>query len=282
MANENDNEETAIVPLNKAEIEALIPKGPEALLAPVGKDSSSVERRNLIQVPYVAFRGQKSQKNLEALNAAGIHVERDGSGKFYLMDVTPIRVDPFKLHLLQYSRIYTLVDDSGQAVAASFYSDDDLFNAGYRETIYAAAAVVLSPGNYVAATLQLRGANVNALKPAIRLLGDTENPGVAMDAVKFAARGDQWRAAAGVKAPGGRFRLTIWSTADVPQGGGQKFNNGHGSVEPTPAAEVEAFNNWVTHSWPSIQMVMAVNNARFEKARRLALNAADKGEPIPF
>jgi hypothetical protein len=277
MANEN-NDETALVPLTREEVAALVPDSPDALLAPVGAGSAAPESKGGQGFPYIGFRGAKAKTNLEALDAADIKVGRDGSGQFYLMvPPTPIKTDPCQIHLLQFNRIYTTVDDAGNVMEAIFESDDDAFQYGFREAIYAVVAAVMpNRGGYVPATLQLRGAQCNALRDAIRLLGDKDHPGPAMDAKSLAARGPAWAAASAIKTPGLRFRTTIWSTAETPKGGGQKFNQGHGQVRPTPADEVESIQKWVVEGWPIIKQVVGVNNARFEKVRRLALAQAQE------
>ncbi len=177
-----DPETTTALALSPSEMAALVPADISALQRPVHQDSAPAERRS-ISVPYVGFRGLKSFKHAEALDAAGIRVEKDGSGKFYLHHVTPIRVDPFKIHLFQYSRAYTRIDNNQNVTDAIFESDNEAFADGFREALYAAVAVVLSPGNYMPATLQLRGAQANALRDAVNLMPSAEQP------KKLAARG---------------------------------------------------------------------------------------------
>ncbi len=261
-SNVSEESETTAIALSPSELQALIPTSIDALQTTVHKDSAPAERRS-ISVPYVGFRGLKSFKHAEALDAAGIRCEKDGSGKFFLNHVTPIRVDPFRLHLMQYSRAYTIEDNDGNPTEAIFRNDDEAFADGFREAIVAVVAVVLSPGNYMPATLKVRGAQVNTLRDAINLMPSAEQG-------KLAARGGDWVASSKSAYPGGRFRVGIWSTLEKPDSGGEKFNKGHGTVMPTPAEEIPLFDAWVKEAWPAIQVVMAVNNARFEKVRRLA------------
>lgn len=242
----------------------------ESLMQPVGAGSAPAERS--ISIAYVGFRGAKSKTNLESLDAAGIKVGRAGDGQFYLHDAVPIKIDPFQLHLLQYYRAYTQVDEQGNVVDAVFENSQEAFDNDFREAIYASTIVVLPDGGgYVPATLQLRGGQTNALKDGLKLLGTHDKPGRAMNPTALAAAGGDWIHAAKALVPGIRFRLTIWSTAETPARGGEKFNQGHGQVKPTPKGEIEALNAWIDKNFDtSLKAVMTLNNARFEKIRRLA------------
>ncbi len=271
------SEPTALAPLEASILATLVPSSPDAMLAPTSTDSAPPERRNALQAPYVAFRGKKSEARVEALNDLGINVSREGNGAFYLMDVTPIKLSDdgsARIHLIQYKRIFTIQDDSGKPTHASLDPGPNGFDDGYREALYGVVAVVLEPGKFVAATIQLRGPMVNALNDSIKLLGTAERPGAAMNPLTFAARGPAWAKAANASFPGGRFRTIIKSTLEAPKGPGQKFNQGHGVVVPTPEGEIEALNKWRIDAWPSIQMAMTVNNAKFERLRRLAMQQA--------
>lgn len=263
------DESNAIVPVTRAEMASLIPSD-EALLVPHHKDSAPPER-GAVAFPYVGFRGAKSTVNVEALTAAGITVQH-GNGQFYLMvPPVPIKVDPMQLHVLNFARFYTKMDESQNIIAATVKNDDDLFKNGFRESLYAVVAVVLPEGQFEAATLQLRGANTNALKQAIQLLGEPGRPGPATNEAALKARGKAWAdAAALTKTAGARFITTIYSTAETPQGGGQKFNQGHGSVRPSPVEHVKAFEEWRSKNLERIKGVWAYNAARVEYVRRIA------------
>lgn len=265
--------------ITAADLAALIPASPDAMLAPVHVESNAPEKK-FLTVPFVGFRGKKSEKGVEALDAAGIGVD-----EFYLKHVEPIKLKPFALHVIQYARFYTQQDEDGKITGVSTYTNDDLYEDGYREKIEAVVAVVLSPGNYMPATLSLRSGHVQALKDAFDLLGTPKNPGVATKVEAWAARSAKHKAASAVEFPGGRFRLEIWSTQETPAGGGKnKYNLGHGRTYPTPEAEVAALNAWRKEQWTAIQTVMTVYNARVEKLRRAAARYEVKqsGDPVPF
>lgn len=267
------SDETAIVKLDEQKA-ALVKARLESFLQPVGDDSAPAERPP--QAPYVGFRGAKSNKNIDALNAAGITVARNGSGTFYLMDPpTPIKVDPFRLHLIQYYRAYTVQDDAGKITDATFKNDKDLFGLGFREHIFGVVLVVLPtyPG-FVAATLQLRGAQCNALKSTIQMLGTRETPGFLAyqgDQLKYAlkARGATWEPAADVLIPGGRVVTTIYSEAELPKNGGkQPFNQGYGSAAPIDKDHAAKLNKWLEAFGGSLAHVAAINDDRFAKVRQ--------------
>lgn len=274
--------------LTHEEIAALVPTSLDALLTPTHEDSGESEGRKA-HVPYVGFRGKKSTKNTEALDAAGIKVGKDGSGVFYLMDSgEPLKIEPFGLHVIQFARFYTNTDDDGRVVDARLKNTDALFNAGFREHLYAAVAVALGGGKFVAATLQLQSGQCNALRQTIQLLGDNGLPGPACDPKKWATRGAAHAASAVAKVPGARFRTDIWSVLTPPKSGkGQPYNEGHGRTYPTPEAEALAFNEWTKTDWPFIQAAITKYNMMVETTKRLALNApvdaeAKAADPIPF
>ena len=281
--NETESEEvgTAMVPLSKDQLAALIPASADAFLHPVGANSAPAEQRGSgFSVPYIAFRGLKSNKNVEALTAAGITVSRDGDGTFYLMDPpVPIRVDPFEFHLLQYHRAFTRQDNKMKVTDAILKSDNDAFAEGYREHIFGTAIVKLPGGGYRAATLNLRGPQVNALRDAVRLL---DHPGKMV--------GNAYAHLSEVKAPGLKFRITIWSTLEQPKDPrAEKFNDGHGTTRPTPKEDIYNLLDYVRTAFDTeIKPVSFITNAKFEQVRLLALRQAaaqpveTSADPIPF
>jgi len=262
------------------------PTSLDALASPV-HESSGHQGAAHVSVPYVAFRGKKSSTNTEALDGAGIKVSKDGDGRFYLMDTgEPIAVDPLGLHLIQYARFFTTVDDDMNVTQASFHSDDDLFAQKYREHLFALVAVARGNGQFTAATLQLRSAQCSALRQTIQLLGEPGRPGPACNPVEWAKRGAAHKISADARIPGGRFRTEIWSTLEAPKSGkGQPFNQGHGRTYPTPKDEVDALNQWLTDAWPRIQIAAAKYNTVVEEVRRLAETGAPAEavfDPTPF
>ncbi len=280
MANPNEEtqDESAALALTEKEMAALVPASIDALASPNHTDTSAPEKRR-VSVPYVGFRGKKAEKNLEALDAVGIKVDRtSGNGVFYLMDVEPLDIripgsNAVALHVIQFARFYTLVQ-GGKDVAASLENNDDLFNEGYREQIYAIVAAVTAPGKFTAATLQLHSAQCKALGKAIDMLGEPGRPGPAMNAEAWGKRSAAHAKTVDTKIAGFRFRTEIWSTLEAPKyGDGEKFNLGEGRVYPTPESEFVALNAWAKDNWPKIQVAVAKYNLMVEKTKRLALSS---------
>lgn len=269
-------ESEALVPMTTDELAALVPASLDALASPVHADSAPPEKRH-VSVPYITARGKKAEKNLEALDAAGIKVDRNtGNAVFYLMDVEPIDIrtpgkNSIGLHLIQYARLYTLTDNVGKIVEASAVNTDEMFGDGFREHIFAVVAAVTGSGLFKAATLQLQSAQCNALRQTLALIGEPGRPGRAM-------KPDEWgrsspahakTADLNCKVPGFRFRTEIWSVLTQPKSGqGEKFNEGHGAVSPTPEADFIALNKWAVDAWPSIQVATAKYNKMVAEARR--------------
>lgn len=265
------HEENAMVPMNDAEKAAMIPASMDALGVPVHSASAPPENRTP-RVPYIGFRGKKSVKNTAALDAAGIVVSPEtGAGVFYLHDVEPIKLKPCALHLIQYARFFTLTDDDdGMVTDAVYNTNNDLYDAGFREHLYGLVIAVRAPGQYTPATLQLQSAQCKALQSAIAFLGDGKVAGVATKDAEWGSRSAAHKATLPLKTPGCRFRTTIWSTLEKPQGKSQPYNLGHGTVAPTPADEVETLGKFLADSWPAIQLVATKYNLMVERTRRLA------------
>lgn len=212
-------------------------------------------------LPYVGFRGMKSVKNVAALEAAGIGVD-----KFYLFDGEPLKVDPFYLHVLAAARLWTVLDDDNKIVDATFTDPGN--DSDYREHIF--AAVVVPLGNtFVAATSMFRSGHVLCLKQALSFLSPG---GAASDAKSWASRGPAHAKSAGddQTPPGFRFRVQIASTREKPQSGGQPYNKGHAIITPTPEESFRSLLTWKEANTPRIVQVLNANAARVAEARRLA------------
>lgn len=252
-----------------------------ALLVPTSSDSAppSTQYRS---IPYVGFRGQKSFKHKEALDAAGVQVN-----DFYLNDVQPIAIKPFELHILHYGRLYTITDDEGKISDAIFTRPTDgEYAEGFNDHVLAAVAVVQSTDSgplFTAATLSLRGAQSKALKLGLELI-----EGRASDAAKWSSVSPGHAGTAHAAVPGGRFKLAIWNTQELPKNGGtQKYNMGNGRIVMPKKADVDAFNAWIKREFASVASAINVNNARLKKARELASTrtgepARAAAEAIPF
>lgn len=273
MSNENETS-TDLVPMTAAELAALVPASLDAL-APVHTESAAPEKR-YVAVPYVAFRGKKSEKNTDALDAAGIKVDKaTGNGVFYLMDIEPVDVrapgkNSIGLHLIQYARLYTLTDNTGKIIESANVNTNEMFADGFREHLFALVAVALGGGQFKAATLQLQSAQCNALRQTLALIGEPGRPGVAMKPEEWGKRSAAHAKTAdpNVKVPGFRFRTEIWSVLTAPKGDGEKFNEGHGAVQPTSETEFAALNKWAVEAWPSIQVAAAKYNKMVAEARK--------------
>lgn len=224
------------------------------------------ERAAQAFVPYVGFRGKKSEKGVESLDAAGIVVDKaTGNGVFYLQDVDPIKVSPFRLHLLQYTRLYTTYDDNMNIVSVKDTITEDDFRLGYRNHIFGVCLVIVEPGHYVAATIQLRGPNSQALKDAINRLD-----GPAADTERWSRLSPAHAESARVPFPGGRFVTEIWSTLETPRGGGPKFNLGHGRCYPTPADMIDPLIRFVESNEASIKAAFDKYDSTINHLRSLA------------
>jgi hypothetical protein len=247
---------------------------PSDLLKPTHGDAAAPDR-SFASVPYVGFLGKKSEKNVEAIKAAGIQVN-----DFYLMAgaAGPVRVKPFGVHILgQTFRAFTLQDDEGKLIDAALKYDKRRDDEGYQEHIFAVVAVALpadaadKPSTFVAATLTLRGAQAKALKKSLDLLGTADKPGVVMNPAKWSAFGEAHKIASASKWPGGRFRANILSTPTVPVNGGRPYNLGDSVTFPTPRIDVAAFDAWVESDWSSIEQVLQAHERRVQVIRKKAL-----------
>ena len=212
---------------------------------------------------YVGFRGAKAEKNLEALDAAGIKVDQ-----FYLRDrgeVIPLQ--PCDLHVLHAIKFFTLEED-GKLLDVAFEDSDDRFDAGYRAVILAVVAVRLGNGQFVAATLILRSGQTKALEDALKAI-DKKKDGQATTAEGWAARGKAHADSAGARLPGLRFFVRIYSTreGDTPS---SKYNLGHGTIIPTPKDDVERVNTWLANSAAQIAACFVIYQKRIDEAREKA------------
>lgn len=211
---------------------------------------------------YVGFRGKKTEKNVEALEAAGIKVNT-----FYLFDAgiyTPLV--PCDLHLLGApTKIYTLTDQDNVIEDVSYEDTKEQFDAGFRSQIYATVAVPMGDG-FVPATLMLRSGQTNALRDAMKLI---EKDGAATDPKKWAAKGgDAFAKSAAVTFPGGRFKVRIRNEY-VEDG---KYNKGHGTILPTPPESVAALNAFVAKGSPSsLKIALAIGHtqSRISNCRKI-------------
>lgn len=249
---------------------ALVPKSLDDMLAvPVVREDCGEADDQFLSIPYVGFRGKKSFKNKEALDAAGIAVQ-----DFYLHDTTAIRVKPLGLHLLSVARFYTVNDNQGRPKQASYQTDDSLFEDGFREYLLGVVLVALppadpkAPSHFVPAMLNLYSAQTRALKVAMALVG---KGGAAVDAAMWSARGTAYAASSRLRHAGTRFRTEIWSTEEKPQGDGEPFNMGHGRTYPTPERDFGAIEASLTgEPFEKVRKVFAVYNLRIAELQKLA------------
>lgn len=231
------------------------------LLAPRVDSGASDGKARLA---YVGFRGAKSRKRVEELDAAGVE-----ESQFYLMDGEIIALDPCDLHILDAYKFWSKVDDEGEAVDVLLEDGgDEAFQEGYRQHVIAAVAIVLGEGTYVPASLVLRSAQTRALDTALAFL-DPAKGGAALDAKKFAARSAKHKEAAKVVFPGGRFRTRIRSKIE-PTESGREMNKGYGTVFPTPAEEVNALNAWIAEDRVRIDAILAQHDTRVAAIKALA------------
>lgn len=244
---------------------ALVPSFDKSALLKGQREDTAPPDTTFRSTPYVGFLGKKSEKNLDALAAAGIQVN-----EFYLHDVFPVRTHPTKIHLLgSVFRAYTLQDDDGNVLEVSLKYSKQREDDGFNEQLIAPVAVVL-PGKdhstFVAATLALRGAQAKALKKSMDLFD-----GAAGKPDQWASYSPAHEAASKSAFPGGRFRATIWSTPTKPVNGGKReYNLGDSAIVPTPAADVSVFDAWVDSSWPAIERVLQTAHNRAEQLKRKA------------
>lgn len=211
---------------------------------------------------YVGFRGAKAEKNLDAMDAAGIKVDQ-----FYLRDGGEfLPLVPCDLHILSACKLYTLEDD-GKLQGVSFTDSQEQFDQGYRAQILATVGVRLGNGVFVPATLILRGGQTKALAAALDAI-DRKKKGQATDPVAWAARSPKHADSAGAKLPGLRFFVRIYSTREGEGSG--KYNLGHGSIVVTPKDDVAKLNDWIVADGARIAAALAVNEKRIADARAYA------------
>lgn len=243
----------------------------DALNTALGKveshDSGKPEEGQGGGLPYVGFFGAQAKPNTrEPLLLAGIPV-----GEFYLHHIEPIRVNPFTFHLLKFTRLFTKQNRAMEIISAKLTATQKDFDDEYREHLFCSVAVRLpnkASGlpTFVPAVLALRGGQVQALGKAIALLPYAEN------AAGWAARSEKHAESAVARFPGGRFICAISSelkkTETCPEG----FNLGHGNVCPTPKAEAEAFNSWISSAWPTVAHVLKINEERVAEAKKVLVS----------
>lgn len=238
----------------------------DAVLAALGctsPEGGAPAEKKFITLPYVGFRGIKTTKRVDELNAAGIE-----ANDFYLCESGEfLRVKPMELHLLQYIRLYTQQDEEGEITGVAFQNSDDLFDQKYREHLFCVVAVFQKSNDgkfkFTPATLALRSGQTKALKQAINLLD-----GPAQSAEAWGGRSANHAIGAKAAVPGGRFRTRIWSTSEKPAVGKQNYNEGHGSTVMPKAEEIDAFNQWLKDDYTRIAAVIGLNAKRVEEAKK--------------
>lgn len=202
-------------------------------------------------VPYIGFRGAKSQANIDGLDAAGIEVD-----EFYLFDGQQRKINPFQLHLLTWFSAFTLQDQDTYELTDASYSNPDKM---LEEHIEGLALVVIpadGPSVFAPARFTFRKGHTAGLKAAISLLspgGSAHNPR------DMAAYGPDFKDGAQCKVVGGRFRIELTSVQKTPQNGGKKYNLSKGRIIPTPAADVAALEEYVNTT--GRERLMAVGSA---------------------
>lgn len=211
-----------------------------------------------VSVPYIGFRGAKSERNLDALEAAGVK-----ANDFYIFDGLPIRVSPLEVHILNFARFWVQEDeDTGNVldVVTSWPGKD----SGYRERVFAAVIAVLPGGGLTAATLRLNGAQCGALRDTLKLLGPG---GRAATPESWAACGPKFAESAGGAntPPGFRFSVSIKSEPKPIPGTKYSCNNGVGSVSPSSPARLAALKAYADSDKNVIAAALHINQLRVQE-----------------
>lgn len=181
--------------------------------------------------PFVAFRGSKTLKNLDDLEAAGIDVNM-----FYLVDGQPWKIDPMSLHLLTYKKYYTAMDnDTFELTDANWDDQGGLLDEHIEALVLVVRPNGDNPSAFTPARLTLRKGQAAALRLAINVYnGSAQSPS------DLLSLGDEYKACANCPVIGGRFRVTIRSESKMPKVGRNPYNLGIGRVSATPAKDVTA------------------------------------------
>lgn len=193
------------------------------------------------KTPWIGFFSVKTNAGKDNLLAAGVEVNQ-----FYVHDVAgPLKIKPFKYHLLKASRYYTKTDKTGKVIEAA-YNDPDKGNpqGKFREQLVALVLVsykgTMGEVILIPATWSVRGGLCKALNKAIEL---TSPNGAAVDQSKWAARSTQHAVAAQARFPGGRFSVSAWGSSEPRQDREYDYNLGHSQIGVTTPEEVKAFND---------------------------------------
>lgn len=224
-------------------------------------------------VPYVGFRGEKSKTRIPELEAAGVK-----TSEFYLNDGEVIKVQPFSLYVLRHATFYTEQNNKMQVTNCAFEAPP--YGTPTKLRKYSlGVGVVRIPGptgvTLVPAGFQFRSAQCKAVERPIDLLA------TAKDKAAWASRSPKHAVAAEAVVPGGRFYASIWSTVEEgkyedAEGNLNDFNLGHNTIGYPDAAEVAAFNKFVTEGFdkasPNVKLlsVLAQFEGRVDLLRRKA------------
>lgn len=239
-----------------------VPVTTESRLAVPTKDPQGTENNRLA---YIGFRGAKSEKRVDELEAAGVE-----ENTFYLQDGETIPLDPCAIHLLESVKVMVIVDkDTGDIKDATFQDNDTLWKDGYRPKILAVVLARLSNGkstSWVPATLMLSSGQCKALAAARSLL-----TGAASRPEEWASRSPRHAASAAITSAGGRFYVQIRNEVEKSESG-RNMNVGYGVIIPTPAEEVEALNAFLERERDPrsrLSAVFAIHDKRVEELRQI-------------
>lgn len=193
------------------------------------------------KTPWIGLFGQATKGGRENLLAAGVEVNQ-----FYLHDVAgPLKVKPFKYHLLKANRYYTKLNKDGRVIGADIVDPEKPKGkqSTYKEALVALVLVVtrstMGQVELIPATWAVRSGVCKALGKAIELTG---KDGLANDPAKWGARSAQHAIAAQARFAGGRFNATAWATAEPTADGENEYNLGHSQIGLPSPEEVAAFN----------------------------------------
>jgi hypothetical protein len=235
----------------------------ENILAVEDPQSAGSDKQPRTSIPYVGYYGAGAEEKTRGpLDAVGVK-----PGTFYLHHIEPIRVEPFGMHLLKYTRLFTRRDPSMRVESAVPQNTDETFRQGYREHLFGVALVRIpapgQPTKFCPALFNLYGGLAAALNKAIEYLP------LAKRVADFAARSPMHAAAARAIHPGLRFLTTIEASVEPIKGSKKTFNLGEGSVRPTPEADIAELNSWIEDAkkFSVIQRFVAIHEGRVKEAR---------------